>query len=358
MGWRDRGYDDGYSKRRVFSAEAFFSWALPLFTVPRWVPGLAGIRVRVHITYLLIAGSELLNAMGKDYFRFAGPSLATLFVIVLLHEFGHCLACRRVGGSADDVLMWPLGGLASCAPPPRWKAAFVTTAGGPLVNVGLIPVLGGALLAAGGSWRLLVFNPLHPVLQGGSFWDAPWHVWLWSAYLMNLGLLLFNLIVPMYPMDGAKMVRELLWSRIGYKRSLLIAANVGLVTAVVLGVYGLATWNLLLVGVALFGGTTCWGERFRAKAMEEEPEWFYDTDKGFAAFEEPKKRKGPTWAERRAAKAAAKADAKEREAQASLDAILDKIRVKGIASLTARERATLSDATERRRGGGSGSRGA
>jgi hypothetical protein len=179
-------------------------------------------------------------------------------------------------------------------------------------------------------------------------------VWLWSAYYMNLTLLLFNLVVPMYPMDGARMVRELLWSRIGAKRSLLIAANVGLVTAVAMGIYGLATWNLLFVGLALFGGSTCYGERFRAKTMEEEPEWFYDTDKGFAAFDEPKKAKGPTWAQRRAERAALKVEAKERAAQASVDAVLDKIREKGLASLTPRERSLLSDATERRRGGESG----
>src|SRR5262245_60465153 len=166
MGFRDRGYSDGYGARRVFSAEAFFSWALPLFTVPRWMPGLAGIRVRLHITYILIAGPRLSRPLARAPFASLALRLASRSLFCLLHEFGHCLACRKVGGSADDVLMWPLGGLASCAPPRRWKAAFVTTAGGPLVNVALIPMLGGTLLAVGASWRLLVFNPLHPVLAG------------------------------------------------------------------------------------------------------------------------------------------------------------------------------------------------
>lgn len=357
MGFRERGYSDGYDgARRVFSAEGFFRWSLPLFTVPRRVPGLAGIRVRVHILCLFVAGSEFLNAVGKGGagMRFAIAWMATLFLIVLLHEFGHCLACRKVGGSADDVLMWPLGGLASCSPPQRWKAAFATTAGGPLVNVALIPLLGGALLVAGAPGRLLVFNPLTPP-TGDLFLQQEWHAWLWSAYFMNLVLLLFNLLIPMYPMDGARLVQELLWSRIGYKRSLLIAATVGLVTAVLLGGYGLWLWalksNSRLFFLALFGGSMCYGERIRAKTMEEEPEWFYDTDKGFGAFDEPEKPKGPTWAERRATKASQKAEAKEREAQASIDAILDKIREKGIASLTGRERAKLSEATQRRRGG-------
>jgi hypothetical protein len=171
-----------------------------------------------------------------------------------------------------------------------------------------------------------------------------------------LGHTLFNLVVPMYPMDGARIAQELLWSRIGYKRSLLIAANVGLITAIVLGVYSLYTWDLRMVGLALFGASTCYGERVRAKSMEEEPEWFYDTDKGYGAFEEPKKPKGPTRAERRADKAARTAQSREREVQASLDAILDKIRDKGIASLSARERSLLSEATERRRSEGSGSK--
>jgi Zn-dependent protease len=331
-------------------ASGFFSWSLPLFTVPRWVPGIRGIHVRMHITYILLVVGQLLSASARDAmpFRHIASMLVTLFVMVLLHEFGHCVACRAVGGSADEVLMWPLGGLAYCSPPQRWRAALVTTIGGPAVNVALLPLLGGLLMVTGAPWGLLVFNPLK--VSGvvvSEYFRSAWHAWLWSAYSMNLMLLVFNLLVPMYPMDGAKIVQEILWGRIGRRRSMQIATTVGLVTAAVLAILGLAFWNWLLIGIALFGGSTCYSQRQQLAVMEEEPEWF-DTEKGYKAFEEKKAR--PSFAERRAEKAAARERDRARESEAAVDRILDKIRTQGIASLSAREESLLKDATERTRG--------
>lgn len=43
------------------------------------------------------------------WFVLLGP---VLLLTVLVHELGHCLAARQVGGSATGILLWPLGGLA------------------------------------------------------------------------------------------------------------------------------------------------------------------------------------------------------------------------------------------------------
>ncbi len=67
-----------------------------------------------------------------------------LFLIVMLHEFGHALACRQVGGTANQIVLWPLGGVAYVDPPPRPGATLWSIAAGPLVNVALLPVLFGA----------------------------------------------------------------------------------------------------------------------------------------------------------------------------------------------------------------------
>ena len=61
--------------------------------------------------------------------------VAVLFLVVLLHEFGHCFTARWVGGHAEDILMTPLGGLAFASPPSRPLPTFLTVAGGPAVNV-------------------------------------------------------------------------------------------------------------------------------------------------------------------------------------------------------------------------------
>src|SRR5437667_156846 len=65
----------------------------------------------------------------------------SLFLIVLMHECGHALACRQVGGHADQIVLWPLGGVAYVDPPPRPGATLWTIAAGPLVNVVLMPLL-------------------------------------------------------------------------------------------------------------------------------------------------------------------------------------------------------------------------
>src|SRR6202035_248478 len=63
-----------------------------------------------------------------------------LFLIVMIHEFGHALACRQVGGTANQIVLWPLGGVAYVDPPPRPGAMLWSIAAGPLVNVALLPV--------------------------------------------------------------------------------------------------------------------------------------------------------------------------------------------------------------------------
>ena len=61
--------------------------------------------------------------------------LGLMFLSVLLHEFGHCFAARRVDGDADEILLWPLGGLARCDVPNTAWANFILAAGGPAVNL-------------------------------------------------------------------------------------------------------------------------------------------------------------------------------------------------------------------------------
>src|SRR5437870_1426815 len=80
----------------------------------------AGVSVYVHWSWLLIALVELQFRRDEydSYFWNVAEYLA-LFGIVTLHEFGHALACRHVGGEADAIMLWPLGGYTLAIPPPR-----------------------------------------------------------------------------------------------------------------------------------------------------------------------------------------------------------------------------------------------
>jgi stage IV sporulation protein FB len=367
MGYQDRRYNSGNgdygegggfrrAMRRIFvEGDNFYGWSFPLFTVPRWVPGLRGIEVRIHLLFVVFVIAQLIWPLTRDSvgFAFAAFSMFTLWTLVLLHEFGHCLACRLVGGEADRVLLWPLGGLAMCRPPHRWKASLITTLGGPGVNFVLIPVFGGLILLLGGGWGAIVFNPFNPtavwINEPWFVYDtAYWRYFLWSAYYVNLLLFSFNMLLVMYPMDAGRIVQELLWWRIGYRKSMLIATNLGLVMAFVVGAFALMSrpTQSTLFAIAVFGGITCFNQRRMLAVMEDEPGWAYDTDKGHGGFgDDP-----ATAAQQKAYKAALKRQQKEAETQREVDRILDKIRDKGMQSLSGRERAILKDATERGKG--------
>lgn len=333
--WGGGGFRDAAG--RMFS-ESPLRWALPLYTA-------FGIRVRVHLVFLLWIGAELLvawlgprNGLGIGYVAMA---IAALFGLVLLHEYGHCFACRRVGGEATDILMWPLGGLAECMPPERWRAHLWTVVGGPAVNALLVPVFGGALLAVGAGWHAVVFNPFDPGSAAGalSSWGV---VALWWLHYTNLVLLAFNVLVPMYPMDGGRILQALLWSRIGWERSLVIAARVGLIAAVTMLVFAMVTAQQMLMGIALFGGIVCWMELRRLSAPEELGGPSIDLS---AAFDHPDRpRDAGVRAGEREEMDEEQADSKE------VDRILEKIARSGMGSLSRKERKILQQETERRRG--------
>ena len=102
---------------------------------------LFGIDVWLHWSWFVVAYLQF--QVGGDRFNNAFWHIATylsLFSIVLLHEFGHSLACKSVGGHADRIVLWPLGGVAFVRPPARPGAVLWSIAAGPLVNVVLVPV--------------------------------------------------------------------------------------------------------------------------------------------------------------------------------------------------------------------------
>ena len=102
----------------------------------------AGIDVFLHWSWFVVAVFEI-NGRARTYssLTFNVLEYLALFLIVLLHEYGHALACRQVGGTADRIVLWPLGGVAYVNPPPRPGATLWSIAAGPLVNVVLVPVL-------------------------------------------------------------------------------------------------------------------------------------------------------------------------------------------------------------------------
>src|ERR1700686_518724 len=101
-----------------------------------------GIDVYLNWTWFLVALFEIEARKGRySSVVWNVIEYLALFAIVLTHEFGHALACRQVGGTANRIMLWPFGGVAYVDPPPRPGATLWSIAAGPLVNVALLPIL-------------------------------------------------------------------------------------------------------------------------------------------------------------------------------------------------------------------------
>lgn len=200
---------------------------------------ISGITVFLHWSWLLVAVFEI-SGRTEAYSSLTWNVLeyVSLFGIVTLHEFGHAFACRSVGGQADEILLWPLGGIAIVDPPPRPGAVLWSIAAGPLVNVALLPIFGGM--------ALLVPGDVSPNL----------HAFLRSMTFINAGMLVFNLL-PIYPLDGGQILGALLWFVLGRPRSMMVTAIIGLIGVVGLGWLALMSSSLWLGLIALFVALQC-----------------------------------------------------------------------------------------------------
>jgi Zn-dependent protease/CBS domain-containing protein len=208
-------------------------WSLNVGTI-------AGTVVRVHITFLLFLGWIFVASYVSGGPAEAWSSLifmVLLFACVLAHEFGHIFTARAFGVATPDVVLLPIGGVARLEriPEQPWEEFLVAIAG-PLVNVAIALglVLAGAHLSAGDlsaveSGRVSLVDRLAAV---------------------NLFLALFNMI-PAFPMDGGRVLRALLASRMGYVRATEIAAAIGQGVAFALGFIGLFS-NPMLIFIAIF----------------------------------------------------------------------------------------------------------
>lgn len=212
-----------------------------------------GINVRLHWSWFLVAAYEIETR--KGVFRSPAWNIAeylALFCIVLLHEFGHALACKQTGGQASEIILWPLGGIAFVRPPNRPGAILWSLAAGPLVNVLLVPVLFGTSIIAG-SLGLYDGNPdLHRFLSIISF--------------INIVILVFNML-PIYPLDGGQILRSLLWFVIGPVRSLYTAVVIGFIGSIGMGIFALVSRNFWFGLLAIFAGSRCWAGFKQAQVL-------------------------------------------------------------------------------------------
>lgn len=326
-------------------AQGFYNWGLS-------VGSIAGIRIRLHWLLLgfwlyelnwLMQREPPLHGMDLLFFWVLGMGL--IFGSILLHEFGHCFAARWVGGTANDVLLWPLGGLAMCTAPNLPRSQFIVAAGGPAVT----------LLIAGVSYVAFeIVGANKPSLVGTSGYH-------YSYYLLvefQLFLLILNL-VPLYPLDGGRMFHSGLWGYFSrrepagaYGRASLYTVYAARVTAVLGAIYALFILHELWLAF-IFAWAWMGAENLRRQVQaggDEDYVFGYDFSRGYTSLGEGSKphrrRPGPLsrWLGGRKRKTRGRRQPTPEDKQ-RVDELLDKINREGMSSLTKAERRFLEKAS-------------
>lgn len=189
------------------------------------VGSIAGIPVRMHLTLVLmlvwIALSYALSGMGARATGLGVVLVLAIFGVIVVHELAHALVARRFGVVTRDIMLLPVGGIASLEHmPEKPSQELIVALAGPAVNLAIAALL----------------SPFH-----GLF--------VQQFAMINVVLAVFNLI-PAFPMDGGRALRALLSMRLGPERATDIAAGLGKVFAALLAVVGLL-YNPLLVLIAV-----------------------------------------------------------------------------------------------------------
>jgi stage IV sporulation protein FB len=352
-----------------------FTWSFP-------IGYLFGITVRVHffVPILFLGLVWRASDTTKGFYPGAWLDMAMLlglmFVSVLLHELGHCFAARRVEGDADEVLLWPLGGLARCDVPHTPLANFITALGGPLVNL-ILCVLAALALAflLEPSYRP-PWNPLAPPWRiaadgriGLELWngvadttrpEALGAIVLARFFWVNWALLLLNICLIGLPFDGGLMLQCALWPYLGYRQALLYAIFAGFGIMIILLGVSIAVNEVVWLLLAWYCYYSCKQEWIMLETGGDDSVFGYDFSQGYTSLEReeetpqtPPRRKKQNflqrWLHRRSARKMQQAQQQQAQDDRRMDELLEKIQRYGKASLTDEEQRFLKRVSDRYR---------
>lgn len=223
-----------------------------------------GIPILIHYTFLLviplfawIIGSQIPLTVGmlEDIYQVQiDTSLATagymqwvlgtivafgLFFGVLVHELAHSLVARAKGIAINSITLMIFGGIATMeegVPDP--KAELPMALVGPIASL-IFGIACSALIYAVPSVTT------NPAMAGVLVFI------LGYLAVLNIILCFFNLI-PAFPMDGGRVLRAWLATRMPLHRATQIAADVGKGFAILFGIIGLFAFSPFLILIALF----------------------------------------------------------------------------------------------------------
>ena len=202
-----------------------------------------GTKIYIHWTFWILA----LIVFFSNVSRGVGPAISavgfifSVFACVFLHELGHAGAARYFGRPTLDITLLPIGGIARIqgGQLDPWPDGWIAIAG-PVVNFA-IAILLGLGLSIGAL----------PALELSKIQEMSWAQQLLVA---NLVLAVFNLM-PLFPLDGGRILRCLLCYFTSRENAIEYSARVGQFGAGFLTLFFLWNWDFMgvLFGIVLYG---------------------------------------------------------------------------------------------------------
>lgn len=312
-----------------------------------------GARVRVSPLYLAL----LLLLVGRLGWKVGLLAFAVLTVSIVLHEYCHVFAARLTGGDADEVIVWPLGGLALCHRAPTFQSEFLTPAAGPLFHLAVCALLLPWVYNSPAG----ITEVLHPLTLPPIQWDGAFLQGLvLLTFALNWKMLLLNLL-PLLPLDGASMwhaVARHRWEPIVAKTAMLVVSTIThiVLACVAMNIDSSHGISVLFLTYMLLPITILEWIRLQAANLigvempDSENYDSFDDDED----SQPRRTRTPglfeRWKLERERKRQEKEDQERIETEARLDTLLEKVHLSGIDSLSEAEKRFLKKASTRYRG--------
>ncbi|MGD1030877.1 MAG: site-2 protease family protein [Opitutaceae bacterium] len=184
-------------------------WSINLFRV-------RGIQLTLHFSFVILpayAAYVGYQEAGMAGLVWSVALLLAFFVCVVLHEFGHSLVAIHFGVGVSRILLLPIGGMAQFDSIPRQPSReLLITVAGPAVNFAIAAIL----------------LPFVSFPKGWLLSSYPSSAGDFARYILvaNLIMGVFNLL-PAFPMDGGRILRAVLATRLPYLRATFWAATTG-----------------------------------------------------------------------------------------------------------------------------------
>ncbi|MDP1825323.1 MAG: site-2 protease family protein [Archangium sp.] len=202
----------------------------------------AGIQLQVHVTFAVLLAWIAIRTIQAGGGWSAAVSavllMVAVFFTVFLHELGHALVARRLGIRTLHIELTPMGGMAHLerVPEAPRHELFISLAG-PVVSLAIALVLFVVLKVGDHLFDFEeIFDPArHPLA---------------AVMWLNLVLGLYNLL-PIFPMDGGRVLRAALAFKLPYPEATRVAARVAQVGSIALAIVP-GKFNLVFVLTAVW----------------------------------------------------------------------------------------------------------